>query len=275
MKKVNRRELLLSGFAGLVLSACGGGGSSLYTPPPANETPAPAVETEPITLVSSQKMSDLRWQYVLAVDSVAIPGSKASPFCFGEHNGWRLEAMTDINTDGKYEVIITSYNRVVKLAFGGDYSANSWMDVRLSKYVVREDDGALALYIAFNEGSIYKKGEAVFAPMPGLFGDSFVRFTPSANQITVYVNNNQFNDVVDAPFIDGTMTNWLPVSQVINGSSGWGSISIPVTAYSFDMTFGYGLNFAKNRWVSAISSRYRDPAGNFHANVTMTGASNP
>ena len=258
---------LLCVVIGFFVTACGGGGGDevAYSPP--------SNRSEPITLVSSRMLSDNRWEYQLAVDSNSIEGSKLMPYEMGENNGWRVENILDVNGDNKIEFTIVTFNREIRLAIGGDYSVKSWMSADLSKYFVLEDNGNGVLIISFNDGRIYTKGVIKPVAMPGVFGDDFVRFTPLDRQLVIYVNNNKLNEVIDKPFVSGNMTSWSPVNQTVVDSSGWGSITIPITVYPRDLSFSYGGNFNLNRWVTPIGSVYYDAkSNNFHVIVSKSGS---
>lgn len=217
---------------------------------------------EVVKLLSSVKNQDMTYTYRLGLRSDLIYGAKDAPFVMGDFNGWAVQPISDTDADGYYEINITTFNREHKLAYGGNLAANSWADSTKSIYW---DSTANSLAIEFADGELRNKGGITTYPIPGAYGDNFVRFALSGNTLTIYLNNNKVSGSKARPFYIGSQNLWASsIPQIMPNTSGWGNVSLDVSTTS-TLYFNYGGdNSAASQsdwtWAPIAASAYYNPS---------------
>jgi hypothetical protein len=258
-------------------AACG----EKYSGEEGAQTQSSAAIIDGVMLISAEKQANKSWKYTIGLDSQLIKGSKAYPFLFSEHSGWKTESVSDANGDGIYEAVITVFNREIAFTFGGNNSSASqskwnWADLTKSSYYSPADD---ALVIGLCDGKMYKKGQAPFTPPPGEVGDNHLRFKKSGSQLILYVNNNRVNGNLSKPFVMGAWNNWQIVDQTIADSSGWGSINLSIVSpVTLEFIYGGYYDLAINKagwaWPTDGSSYYSKIDNRFIACIADNGPIN-
>ena len=217
---------------------------------------------EAVKFISSVKNTNLTYTYTLGLRSDLIAGVMDAPFVMGEFNGWAVQPISDSDADGYYEVAITTFNKEIKLTYGGSMAGNSWADSSKSIYF---DSTSNSLIIDFFNGEIQNKGTLTSSSAPGAYGDDFVRFMLNGTTLTIYLNNNKVSGSISHPFYFGSQNLWAStISQATPNASGWGNVTLDVSTVK-DLYFNYGGDNSSPSqtgwtWAPITGSAYYNPA---------------
>jgi len=243
----------------LITAGCGGGGTesgqSGFTPP------APR-SSELLKLVASRQLADKRWQYDLAVDLKAIAGDKSALFV--KYNdvfdrSWAVSSVSD-NASGWANFQITSYDRLVKLLYGGSLAANSWATLTGSAYY--EPAPVDALYFDLQNGMLLKWNDFVPVQYGGTATDpaNVVGFTLQGDQLDIYFNLSHIAGSLANPYWFGDQAGYTKQPIAILDSRGWAVKTITITdGQVIRFTFG-GDSLVNNSWAFIKDSAFYNAA---------------
>jgi len=262
---MNRREFLgLMAFVAVNAAGCGGGTQSSQS---GSTPPAPGAN-EILKLITSRQLADKRWQYDLAVDLKAITGDKSALFV--RHNEaivtrpWVEFSVSD-NGTGWANFQISSYDRLVKLLYGGSRAADSWASITGSAFY--QPAPVDALYFGLENGMLLQSND--FAQ--GNFGstatdsEAVVGFTLRAdrNELDIYCNLNRVVGSLANPFWFCDQTGYTKRPIVIQDSKGWALKTVTI-ADGQTIKFTYGGDIAdETSWAKITTSNFYNLGADF------------
>lgn len=222
----------------------------------------PTVKDEILKLISSRQLPDKRYIYEFAVKLSAIAGDRSSLFARYETlNDWLNVPMIDQGT-GWATFSITTYDRLVKLLYGGNYSTGSFASITESSYY--EVPPVDALYLGLENGLLLHHIDFAQGQFAGTAGDTknVVGFNLQGDQLTIWFNLAQVAGSLANPYWFSDQTSWINQPIQLLDSRGWAETTINMPdGLIVRFTFGGDLS-TDSSWAQIGASDYFNSGAN-------------
>lgn len=258
MEKRGLRKGLFLLLSLLFMAGCGNDNSLIESSSPAAESPTPAAQADDnflkfdLVKVSGTPLRKL----LIYFNNNKVSGSVTSPFYLGNFNKWVPEPQTisDSTGWGRADVSNIIQPKDIRLLYGGNYAANSWVTgIQSSRFY---DPAGNNLQFCINNDLITQ------GACPGAYeAVKFLSSVKNADLTYTYIlglRSDLINGVTNAPFVTGEFNGWAV--QPISDSDGDGYYEAAITTFNKDVRFYYGGNNAANSWADSSRSIYYDSA---------------
>lgn len=178
--------------------------------------------------LSSERMNDGRFKYVLGLDSSAIAGDKSSPTAAGPFSDWVDVPLQDTDGDGFYELTVIAFDGPIIFNWAGNKAQNSWANSWKGGYRdLSTGNDRVDLY----RGMMFRPGKISIA-LPIGDGDDVTRISVNSATGEATICNNLktvYPYDVSSPIVMGPFNNWIPQPFNSISSSGWACFTVTGT----------------------------------------------